>query len=168
MLWSLRDFLMISLFFFGSIRPLLNEFSKSRYLEFSPSVITLSWSRAFSKIALSRTFCPVPSEFEIAGLDCIVIQKLLIMLGLRVGIINLNKAKHKKDWRRINTSNMAYKKTVGLVLFRKWEKRNRISFYWESWQVLKVIEMLLVRVGSIPLGEYWDILGQKIMPRNLV
>ena len=159
---------MISLFFFGSIRPLLNEFSKSRYLEFSPSVITLSWSRAFSKIALSRTFCPVPSEFEIAGLDCIVIQKLLIMLGLRVGIINLNKAKHKKDWRRINASNMAYKKTVGLVLFRKLEKRNKTNFYWESWQVLKVIRMVLVQVGSIPLGEHWDILGQKIMPRNLV
>ena len=159
---------MISLFFFGPIRPLVNESSKSRYLEFSPGVITLSRSRAISKITPSRTFCPVPSEFEIAGLDCIMIQKLLIMLGLRVGIINLNKAKDKKDWRRINASNMTYKKTVGLVLFRKWEKRNRISFYWESWQVLKVIEMLLVRVGSIPLGEYLDILGQKIMPRNLV
>ena len=63
---------------------------------------------------------------------------------------------------------MAYKKTVGLVLFRKLEKRNKTNFYWESWQVLKVIRMVLVQVGSIPLGEHWDILGQKIMPRNLV
>ena len=58
------------LVFFRPIRPLVNESSKSRYLEFSPGVISLSQSRAISKIALSWTFCPVPSGFEIAGLDC--------------------------------------------------------------------------------------------------
>ena len=69
MLKSLRGFLMISLFL-ESIRSLVNESSKSRYLEFSSGVILLSRSRAISKIALSQTFCPVPSEFEIGGPDC--------------------------------------------------------------------------------------------------
>ena len=59
------------LFFFWTLQPLFNESSKSRYLEFSTDVISLSRSRAIAKIALSRTFCPVPSEFEITGLDCI-------------------------------------------------------------------------------------------------
>ena len=61
---------MISLFFFGPIQSFVNESSKFRYLVFSPGVILLSRSRAVLKIALSRTFCPVPSEFEIAGVDC--------------------------------------------------------------------------------------------------
>ena len=60
---------MMSLFF-ESIRSLVNESSKSRYLEFSSGVILLSRSRAISKIALSQTFCRVPSEIEIAGPDC--------------------------------------------------------------------------------------------------
>ena len=60
---------MISSFFFGPIRSPLNESLKSRYLEFFPGVISLPRSRVISKIALSQTFCPVPSEFEIAGLD---------------------------------------------------------------------------------------------------
>ena len=59
MLRSLRGFLMIYLLFFRPIRPLVNESSKSHCLKFPPGVISLS-----------RTFCPVPSEFEIAGLDC--------------------------------------------------------------------------------------------------
>ena len=63
---------MISLFFFGPIRSLVNESSKSRYLECSPGVISLSRSLAISKTALSRTFCPVPSEFKVAGLVCIL------------------------------------------------------------------------------------------------
>ena len=71
MLGSLRGFLMKSLlFFFEPIPPLVNKSSKSRYLEFSPGVISLSRSRAILKAVLSRTFCPVPLGFEIAALDC--------------------------------------------------------------------------------------------------
>ena len=75
---------MISLFFFGPIRPLVNESSKSRYLEFFPGVILLSRSSAISKIALSRTFCPVPSEFEIAGLDC---NQTFMLIGSQMNIL---------------------------------------------------------------------------------
>ena len=57
------------LVFFRPIQPLVNASSKYRYLEFSPSVISPSRSHAISKVALSRIFCPVPSEFEIVGLD---------------------------------------------------------------------------------------------------
>ena len=65
-------------FFFGPIQPLANESSKSRCLEFCPGVISLSLSRAISEIALSLTFCPVPSEFEIAGLDCNKFDKVFL------------------------------------------------------------------------------------------
>ena len=37
---------------------------------FFPVVISLCRSRTISKIVLSRTFYPIPSEFEIAGLIC--------------------------------------------------------------------------------------------------
>ena len=78
-------------FFFGPIRPLVNESSKSRYLEFSPGVISLSPSLVMSKITLSRTFCPVPSEFEIARLDCIVIERAWHQCFLAILNIACNK-----------------------------------------------------------------------------
>ena len=40
----------------------MNKSSKFRYLEFSLGVISLSRSHAISKIALSRTFYPVPNN----------------------------------------------------------------------------------------------------------
>ena len=54
MVRSIRGFLMISLFFFGPIPPLVNESSISRYLEFSAGVISLSQCHAISKIELFK------------------------------------------------------------------------------------------------------------------
>ena len=45
--------------------------------------ISLSRSRAISKIALSRTFFPVPSESEIAGLDCIYVYVYIYFVEIR-------------------------------------------------------------------------------------
>ena len=66
----LRGFLMISLFFSDLSGYSSLASSISRYLEFSPGITSLSRSRAISKFALSRTFFPVPSEFEIARVVC--------------------------------------------------------------------------------------------------
>ena len=63
------------------MQPLVNKSSKSHYLRFSLGIISLSRSRAILKMALSQTFCPLPSEFKIAGLDCnpkIMVPKILV------------------------------------------------------------------------------------------
>ena len=88
MLRSLRGFLMISLFIADLSGHSVNEFSKSRNLKFSPGVISLSRSRTVSKIALSRTFCPVPSEFEIAGLDCTYTTQQFNVFQIHITISN--------------------------------------------------------------------------------
>ena len=67
----------------------MNKSSKSRNLEFSPGVISPSQSHAISKIALSQTFYPVPSEFKIAGLDCNFIETWkLLCKTFRTSILN--------------------------------------------------------------------------------
>ena len=57
-----------------------------------------------------------------------MIQKLLMRLDLRLGIINRNKVKVIKNKQRNNVCGMASKKTVGLAHFRRREKRNITIF----------------------------------------
>ena len=63
----------------------------------------------------------------------------IIFVRLLVWRNKSGKTQHilKRYKQRINAFSVASYKMVGLVHVRKWEKRNRSSFYWSSWEVVK-------------------------------
>ena len=74
--------------------------------------------------------------------------------------MNKHIAKHleQEKW-RINDNSVASYKVVGFLEVRRWEKRDISNFYWV---------MLLARISSYAMWEYWKILSQNIIHKDLM
>ena len=74
--------------------------------------------------------------------------------------MNKHIAKHlEQDKWRINANSVASYKVVEFLEVRRWEKRDISNFYWV---------MLLAHISSYAMWEYWKIMSQNIIHKDLM